>query len=77
MDVVVKLFNQLRAYAPGRRFVFSVQLPRGAAVDDLLEALEVPSTLARTMLLNGRRIDEKALLSPGDEVVLMSPIEGG
>jgi sulfur carrier protein ThiS len=71
------LFNQLRTYSPDRRFVFSIQLPRGASVGDLLEELDIPSTVARSMLLNGRRIDEKALLSPGDEVVLMSPIEGG
>jgi sulfur carrier protein ThiS len=77
MEVAVKLFNQLRTYSPDRRFVFSIQLPRGASVGDLLEELDIPSTVARSMLLNGRRIDEKALLSPGDEVVLMSPIEGG
>lgn len=77
MEVQVKLFNQLRGYAPGRQTDFSIELPNGASVSSLLQQLEIPPTIQRTILVNGRRVEEKALFSPGDEVVLMSPVEGG
>ena len=77
MDVHVKLFNQLRRYAPGSQTVFTIQLSQDASVGELLEQLKIPATIQRTILVNGRRVDEKASLFPGDEAVLMSPIEGG
>ena len=77
MKVEVKLFNLLRRYAREGRTVFPVTLPPGASVDALLERLNIPPTVQRTVLVNGRRVDGKAPLSPGDTVVLMSPIEGG
>lgn len=77
MEIHVRLFNQLRCYAPSSQTVFSIQLPQDASVGELLEQLKIPATVQRTILVNGRRADEKALFSQGDEVVLMSPIEGG
>ena len=77
MEVHVKLFNQLRCYAPSSQTVFSIQLPQDASVGELLKQLKIPATVQRTILVNGRRADDKALLCPEDEVVLMSSIEGG
>lgn len=77
MEVHVKLFNQLRGYAPSSQTAFSIQLPNDASVGELLEQLKIPAIVQRTILVNGRRVDDKALFSHGDEVVLMSPIEGG
>lgn len=77
MHVTVKLFNQLRRYAPTSGPAFSLQLPDGASVDDLLTKLKIPLTEQRTILVNGRRVNEDALVEPDDVVVLMSPIEGG
>ena len=77
MEISVKLFNQLRDYAPNGQTVFSLQLPGNSSVSELLEHLRIPSNLGLTILINGRRANEKVLFSPGDEVVLMSPIEGG
>jgi len=77
MEVDVKLLSLLRRYAPGNQTVFSIRLQPGAPVGELLKQLKIPSTVQRTVLVNGRRVDEKALLSPGDAVVLMPHIEGG
>ena len=77
MEVEVKLFNLLRRYSPCDQTVFPVRLPLGASLDELLKQLSIPPTVQRTMLVNGRRADEKVLLSQNDTVVLMSPIDGG
>jgi sulfur carrier protein ThiS len=77
MEVEVKLFNLLRQYSPCDQNVFPVRLPLGASLQELLERLKIPPTVQRIVLVNGRRADETARLSPHDTVVLMSPIEGG
>jgi sulfur carrier protein ThiS len=77
MIVTVKLFNQLRSYAPSGERIVRQPLPTGASVNDLLKQLNIPATVQRTILVNGRRVDDGAALSADDEVVLMSPIEGG
>jgi molybdopterin converting factor small subunit len=77
MKVTVKLYNRLRDYAPDENNVFSLQMPHGAPMGQLLQRLNIPNSVQRTILINGRRGDENTVLSPGDEVVMMSPIEGG
>lgn len=77
MEVTVKLYNRLRDYAPDEKNVFSIRLPEDASVDALLQRLNIPASVQRTLLVNGRRVDENATLSTGDEVVMMSLIEGG
>ena len=77
MKVTLKLFNQLRSYAPREKGIFRQTLPTGATVNDLLTQLKIPATVQRTVLVNGRRVDDHAPLCADDEVVLMSPIEGG
>jgi hypothetical protein len=77
MELKIKLFNQLRCYGPVGRSVFSFHVPNATTVGSLLKLLNVPVTVPRTVLVNGRRVDETASLSRGDEVVMMSLIEGG
>jgi molybdopterin converting factor small subunit len=77
MEVEVKLFNLLQQYSPCDQNAFSVRLPVGASLDELLKRLKIPPTAQRIALVNGRRAGDEALLSPGDTVVLMSPMEGG
>lgn len=77
MEVNLKLFNQLRCYAPGNQSAFSIQLPSDATVGELLKRLKILPTVQKTILVNGRRVDEDTLLSAGDEIVMMSPVEGG
>ena len=77
MELHIKLFNQLRCYGPDDRSVFCFHVPNGTTVSNLLKLLSFPATVPRTVLVNGRRVDETALLSTGDEVVMMSLIEGG
>lgn len=77
MKVEVKLFDLLRRYAPDNQNVFHVQLQPGVSVGELLEKLQIPPSVRRTVLVNGRRVEDKTLLSSDDTLVIMSPIEGG
>ncbi|MDJ0783195.1 MAG: MoaD/ThiS family protein [Desulfosarcinaceae bacterium] len=77
MMVTVKLFNQLQRFAPAGQGVFEERLPSGASLNDLLRQLKIPATVPRTTLVNGRRVADDAQLAANDEIVLMSPIEGG
>jgi len=77
MEITVKLYSRLRTYAPGDHHLFSVRLPGDATVSGLLERLKIPAAVQRTILINGRRVEESASLSPGDEVVMMPMIDGG
>ena len=77
MKVIVKLYNELRRYGPDDRTVFPIQLPREASVGEVIKRLGVPPAVPRTVLINGRRVDDQAPLAEDDEIVLMSPIEGG
>ena len=77
MKVSVKLFNQLRVYAPRGSAHARPTLPPGAQVADLLARLNIPAAVQRTVLVNGRRAEDDTPLADGDDVVLMSPIEGG
>ena len=77
MEVKVKLYSELRNYAPGNSNVFSIALFSGATVRDLLETLKIPHRVRRFIVLNGRRGEEGTPLSAGDTVVLFTPVEGG
>ena len=77
MDVMVSMFNELRRYAPPTGPASQVCLHRGASVDDLFTHLNIPSSVQRTTLVNGRRVTADTRLSAGDEVVIMSPVDGG
>ena len=80
--VSVRLFAQLRE-AAGRDEV-ALELPEGATVAELLDALEhndgVGGALARTSVViavNRDYADRERQLSEGDEVALIPPVSGG
>ena len=56
MKVEVKLFDLLRRYAPDNQNVFHVQLQPGVSVGELLEKLQIPPSVRRIVLVNGRRV---------------------
>lgn len=77
MLVTVRAFANLQHYAPGRRTRFELELPEGATVADILAALRVPSRVETVLLVNGRRAERGTAVSPGDEITLFPPMEGG
>lgn len=77
MEIEVKLFNELQRYKLGEKNVFHIELDPGSCVNGLLTKLQIPHTVARVILVNGRRADEKKLLYSSDTVVLFLPVAGG
>ncbi len=77
MEIQVKLYNDFKRYAQANQNVFSMKIEAGASVNQLLADLQIPSSVKRVVLVNGRRVNEGTRLSSGDTVVLFSPVAGG
>jgi molybdopterin synthase sulfur carrier subunit len=79
MRVRIKLFATLARLAsdavPG--VPFTVELPDGAAIADLVHRLELPSEEVKVVFVNGRARPMDWPLGPGDEVGLFPLIGGG
>ncbi len=78
MKVTVKLYSDLRRYLRGRPDQFEIELPAGADVATLIRSLDIdPSRDEITIGLNGVLGQPDSTLSDGDEVMLVSPMQGG
>ena len=77
MNLEIKLFGFLRKYSPGSEDAFSMDIPDGSKVKDIISTLKVPDNEARIVIINGKHAVEDATLMANDEVILMTPIEGG
>jgi molybdopterin converting factor small subunit len=77
MKIHVRLYVNLKAYAPGKETGFHVDLDPGATVKDLMGALKIPDTVKRVVVVNGRRARDNSILQPDDAVTLFPPLEGG
>ena len=77
MTVNVELFGFLRKYSPGDNHIFQIEIPHGSTVKYILEELHIPDKEPYIVILNGTHGNENSIVSEGDEVVLMTPIEGG
>jgi len=77
MKINVHLFANLVKYAPEGRNPFSVKLKPGTSVKNLITHLGIPPAEAKIILVNGRHGSEDTALKDGDEVVFMTPVEGG
>ncbi len=77
MEVHVRLYSNLREYAPNGNNFFITKLGPGATLGSLLETLEVPASVKRVALVNGHHANEDTRLAEGDTVVLFPFISGG
>ena len=77
MKVKVRLLANFKEYGPGGESHFELQLDPGSTMDSLFFKLQVPSTVSRIMLLNGKHAREDTHLAEGDTITLFPPIEGG
>jgi molybdopterin converting factor small subunit len=79
MKVTVICFGGMREYLPpeaqGNRAM--IELPDGASVARLAEELGAPRRLLFSLLVDGARVGEEAVLTDGAEVTLMPPFTGG
>jgi len=77
MRVHVKLFANLRDYAPNKNPSFAMTLEDGATVEELLKKLGIPPEVPRLTLINGTHVRGNQLLRDEDTVSMFPPIAGG
>jgi molybdopterin converting factor small subunit len=80
MKIQVKLFATLAAYAPvvglpGKPF--TVDLPEGATLGDLVEQLTLPADLVKITFVNAVAHELDWALKAGDDIGIFPPIGGG
>ncbi|MFN2244144.1 MAG: MoaD/ThiS family protein [Anaerolineae bacterium] len=79
ITVQAKLFATLRQYKPGIGIgePFSVDLPDGSTVRDLVRQLQLPEDQVKLMFINARSAELDHPLADGDEVGIFPPVGGG
>jgi molybdopterin converting factor small subunit len=79
ITVHVKLFANLRKYRPGLGIgePFAVELPEGATVADLIQALGLPQGEVKIVFVNALFRELDHVLGDGDEVGIFPPVGGG
>lgn len=77
MRITVKLFTELRRYAPNDHGSFELDLPPESSVDMILDRLGVPPDLDLVISIGGELADRQTRLADGDTVVIFTPAEGG
>ena len=77
MKIEVRLFGFLGRYSPDKREVFHLNLSAGSTIGDLAASLNIPTSEPRMNLVNGSHAGDDRVLKDGDNVVLLTPVEGG
>ncbi len=77
MEVEIKLYNEMKWFAPGEQTDFKVKIEEGSTVSDVLTKLKIPSETQRVVLLNGKRVTDSKTLEADSILVLFPPIHGG
>ena len=77
MTVEVRLYSILRPYAPAGESPARLEVAGRATVSSVLEALAVPPSVDRVILVNGHHATEETPLAEGDAVTLFPPVTGG
>ena len=76
MLINVKLYGELKIYAPGEKNQFEMIIAPGATLEDVFRIFSIPNN-RYVSLVNGRRIYKESCLNEGDTLVLFPEISGG
>jgi sulfur carrier protein ThiS len=77
MNVTVRFYAELARLVNAGQRQRTLELPAGSTVDNLLSTLRVPIQNGLIVGRNGELADRAAILADGDEVELMTVMEGG
>lgn len=77
MQITVKLYGTLKAYAPGAKTQFELELASGATLEDVLGYWNIPYDDTHVLLINGRRASKNSRFHSGDILVMFPEISGG
>jgi len=76
MKIIIKLYGDLKLYAPGDSNQFELVIKPGATFKDISDSLAIPNT-DYVSLIDGRRISRQSCFNEGDTLVLFPEISGG
>ena len=77
MQISVRLFGSMKQYAPDGEASFTMTFATGFMVGDVLLSLKITPSIEKTVLLNGRRVDETHPIEDGGLMAIFPHIEGG
>ncbi len=79
MKVYVKLLNVYRKYLPddAQGATYSLDVPTGTRVEELLARVPVPDDESQVVLVNGRTPLGEQLLEEGDTIAIFPATAGG
>ena len=75
--VKVSLHGDAHRYRKGRSDPFEQELPDGATVQQLVDALGIDPAMPLTFGINGEMASREQPLRDGDTVMILTPMEGG
>ena len=76
MLINVKLYGDLKIYAPGEKNQFEIIIDPGATLEDVIRVFSIPND-RYVSFVNGRRINKGSGLNEGDTLVLFPEVSGG
>ena len=79
MKVYVKLLNVYRKYLPddAQGAAYSLQVPDGTRVEELLAQVSVPADESQVVLVNGHTPLAEQVLKEGDTITIFPAMAGG
>jgi sulfur carrier protein ThiS len=78
ITVSLKLFGDLRKYVLGAKAdSLPMPLPSGATIADLIAEIGIDAHEEVIAAVNGEQAGRGSILNDGDQVMLVSPMEGG
>jgi molybdopterin converting factor small subunit len=78
VTISVKLFATLKRYLPtGSQDGLSLSLPRGATVQDALNALNIPQDQAGMLVAGDSYVEKETPLTDGLQLNIFPPLAGG
>ncbi|MCF8039174.1 MAG: MoaD/ThiS family protein [Desulfohalobiaceae bacterium] len=77
MRIRITLLGELKRFAPGDEEEFELDLEPGTEVAGLIRQLGIDPGRSKIVLLNGRPVQRKQILSDSDQLTLLPAVEGG
>ena len=77
MQVTVELLGPLRDHLAGNDSTTSLDVPSGATVVSVIQALGIPASQSWNASIDGKLVYNETLMKDGDRMMVFPPIAGG
>jgi sulfur-carrier protein len=77
MLITLKLYGNLKRYAPSKTESEQIEIEAGTTIRGLLERLGVPDQSVSMSALNDKVMDDSSVLHDGDLLEVFEPVGGG